>query len=106
MSRTATLPPIRIAPETKARLEAVLRKGESLTQFIESAVSREAEFRAEQKSDPTLAETALHWQDATHQTLLRLPLSIMMLIVFIVGCTHLFKALRGPIADVMPGGSA
>jgi hypothetical protein len=56
--------------------------------------------------DPTLAETALHWQDATHQTLLRLPLSIMMLIVFIVGCTHLFKALRWPVADAMPEGSA
>ena len=27
MSRSATLPPIRVAPETKARLEAVLREG-------------------------------------------------------------------------------
>ena len=48
MSRSATLPPIRITPETKASLEAVLRKGESLTQFIENAVSQEASFRAEQ----------------------------------------------------------
>ena len=43
MSRSATLPPIRIAPETKASLEAVLREGESLTQFIEGAVCREAD---------------------------------------------------------------
>lgn len=59
MSRTATLPPIRIAPETKARIEAVLRKGESLTQFIESAVSKEAEFRAEQSAAVARAKKAL-----------------------------------------------
>jgi precorrin-6B methylase 2 len=33
-----------------ARLEAVLREGESLTQFIEGAVCREADFRAEQNA--------------------------------------------------------
>jgi HrpA-like RNA helicase len=42
MSRSATLPPIRVTPETKASLEAVLREGESLTQFIENAVSQDA----------------------------------------------------------------
>jgi hypothetical protein len=63
MSRTATLPSIRIAPETKARLEAVLRKGESLTQFIESAVSREAEFRAEQNAAVARARKALRSAD-------------------------------------------
>jgi hypothetical protein len=63
MSRTATLPPIRIAPETKARLEAVLRKGESLTQFIESAVSSEAEFRAEQSAAVARARKALRSAD-------------------------------------------
>jgi hypothetical protein len=63
MSRTATLPPIRVAPETKARLEAVLRKGESLTQFIESAVSREAEFRAEQSAAVARAKKALRSAD-------------------------------------------
>ena len=50
MSRSTTLPPIRIAPETKASLEAVLREGESLTQFIEGAVCREAEYRVEQNA--------------------------------------------------------
>jgi hypothetical protein len=47
MTRSATLPPIRTAPETKARLQAVLRDGESLTQFIEGTVCNEAEFRAQ-----------------------------------------------------------
>lgn len=59
MSRTATLPPIRVAPETKASLEAVLREGESLTQFIENAVRREAEFRAEQNAAIARAKKAL-----------------------------------------------
>jgi hypothetical protein len=59
MSRSATLPPIRIAPETKASLEAVLREGESLTQFIENAVCREAEFRVEQNAAVARAMKAL-----------------------------------------------
>lgn len=63
MSRSATLPPIRIAPETKASLEAVLREGESLTQFIENAVCREAEFRAEQKAAVARAKKALRNAD-------------------------------------------
>jgi hypothetical protein len=63
MGRTATLPPIRIAPETRASLEAVLREGESLTQFIESAVRREAEFRAEQRAASARAKKALRSAD-------------------------------------------
>ena len=59
MTRSATLPPIRVAPETKASLEAVLREGESLTQFIENAVCREAEFRAEQNAAVARAKKAL-----------------------------------------------
>ncbi len=63
MSRSATLPPIRVAPETKASLEAVLRDGESLTQFIENAVCREAEFRAEQNAAIARARKALRAAD-------------------------------------------
>lgn len=59
MSRSATLPPIRIAPEKKARVEAMLREGESLTQFIENAVCREAEYRAEQSAAVARAKKAL-----------------------------------------------
>jgi hypothetical protein len=59
MSRSATLPPIRVTPETKASLEAVLREDESLTQFIENAVCREAEFRAEQNAAVARAKKAL-----------------------------------------------
>lgn len=63
MSRSTTLPPIRVAPETKASVEAVLREGESLTQFIEQAVSREAEFRAEQNAAVARARKALRAAD-------------------------------------------
>ena len=63
MSRSATLPPIRVTPETKASLEAALREGESLTQFIESAVCREAEFRAEQSAAVARATKALRSAD-------------------------------------------
>jgi len=59
MSRSATLPPIRVTPETKASLEAALRDGESLTQFIENAVCREAEFRAVQNAAVARAKNAL-----------------------------------------------
>lgn len=63
MSRSASLPPIRVTPETKSSLEAVLREGESLTQFIENAVRQEAEFRAEQKAAVGRAKKALRLAD-------------------------------------------
>lgn len=36
--KTATLPPIRVAPDFRAELEGVLEQGESLSQFVENAV--------------------------------------------------------------------
>lgn len=57
------MPPIRVAPETKASLEAVLREGESLTQFIENAVCREAEFRTGQNAAVARAKKALRSAD-------------------------------------------
>lgn len=63
MSRSATLPPIRVTPETKSSLEAVLREGESLTQFVEKAASQEAAFRVEQNAAVARAKKALHLAD-------------------------------------------
>ena len=57
------MPPIRVTPETKASLEAALREGESLTQFIENAVCREAEFRVEQSAAVARAKKALRAAD-------------------------------------------
>ena len=36
--KTATLPPIRVAPDFRLELEGVLEQGESLSQFVEDAV--------------------------------------------------------------------
>ena len=36
--KTATLPPIRVAPNLRLELEGVLEQGESLSQFVEKAV--------------------------------------------------------------------
>ena len=36
--KTATLPPIRGAPDVRLELEGVLEQGESLSQFVENAV--------------------------------------------------------------------
>jgi hypothetical protein len=63
VSRSATLPPIRVTPQTKASLEAVLREGETLTPFIEGAVSREAAFRTEQNAAIARAKKALREAD-------------------------------------------
>ncbi len=46
--RSATFPPIRVEPEVRAEVEAVLREGESLTQFIEEAVVSAAAWRRTQ----------------------------------------------------------
>ena len=59
MSRSTTLPPIRVTPETRASVEAALREGESLTQFIENAVCQEAEFRAKQNAAVARAKKSL-----------------------------------------------
>jgi hypothetical protein len=36
--KTATLPPIRVAPDLRLELENVLEQGETLSQFVENAV--------------------------------------------------------------------
>ena len=59
MTRSVTLPPIRIAPESKARLQAVLRDGGSLAHFFKSAVCNEAEFLAKKNAPLRRAEAAM-----------------------------------------------
>lgn len=36
--KTATIPPIRVAPEFRVEVEGVLEHGESLSEFVENAV--------------------------------------------------------------------
>jgi dihydroxyacetone kinase len=46
--KTATLPPIRVAPDLRLELEGVLAHGESLSQFVESAVRATVALRKNQ----------------------------------------------------------
>lgn len=57
--RSATFPPIRVEPEVRAEVEAVLREGESLTQFIEEAVVAAAAWRRAQSEFITRGEAAI-----------------------------------------------
>lgn len=57
--RSATFPPIRVEPEVRAEVEAVLREGESLTQFIEEAVVAAAAWRRVQSEFVNRGEAAI-----------------------------------------------
>jgi hypothetical protein len=57
--RSATFPPIRVEPEVRAEVEAVLREGESLTQFIEEAVVAAAAWRRAQSEFVHRGEAAI-----------------------------------------------
>lgn len=46
--KAATLPPVRVAPDFRQELEGVLEEGETLSQFVESAVRRVVEKRMHQ----------------------------------------------------------
>ena len=59
LMRSATFPPIRVEPEVRAEVEAVLREGESLTQFIEDAVIAAAAWRRRQSEFITRGEAAI-----------------------------------------------
>lgn len=93
MTRSATLPPIRVTPKTKASIEAALREGESLTQFIENAVCREAEFRAEQSAAVARAKTALRAADEGD--------GLMTADVFLAGMQMRAQAARHRIRDAV-----
>jgi hypothetical protein len=57
--RSATFPPIRVEPEVRAEVEAVLREGESLTHFIEEAVAAAAAWRRVQSELVNRGEAAI-----------------------------------------------
>ena len=93
MSRSATLPSIRVTPETKDRVEAVLRAGESLPQFIKNAVCREAEVRAVQQVAAGRATTALLSADKG--------IGLMTADDFLRGMEHRAEAARSRIREAV-----
>ncbi len=48
--KTATLPAVRVSPETRALIESVLKEGESLSTFIEDSAKRQASWRKEDEA--------------------------------------------------------
>ncbi len=48
--KTATLPPLRVTPELKKSIEAVLEDGETLSSFMLQAVTEKAQVRREQRA--------------------------------------------------------
>lgn len=46
--KTATIPPIRVEPSFRLELEDVLEQGESLSEFVESAVRSTVQLRRNQ----------------------------------------------------------
>lgn len=45
--RTATLPAVRVSPDTRSLIESVLKEGETLSTFIEETVKKHAAWRKE-----------------------------------------------------------
>jgi len=58
--KSAVLPQVRVEPELRAELEAVLRQGETLSAFVEASVRSAVEFRRAQRSFHERGEAA--WQ--------------------------------------------
>jgi len=50
--KTAVIPQVRVEPELRADLDAVLLPGETLTEFVEASVRRAVEFTSEADADP------------------------------------------------------
>ncbi|MGK2927004.1 MAG: YlcI/YnfO family protein [Lysobacterales bacterium] len=47
--KSATIPPLRVTPELRQAAESVLREGETLSGFVESALVKQIEFRKSQQ---------------------------------------------------------
>jgi len=56
--KTAVIPQIRVEPELRAELEAVLEQGETLTDFVESTVRKAIAFRRVQTTFHARAQAA------------------------------------------------
>lgn len=50
--KSAVIPQVRVEPELRAELEAVLQEGETLSEFVETAVRNAVEFRRVQTYAP------------------------------------------------------
>jgi hypothetical protein len=56
--KTAILPQVRVEPQLRADLEAVLREGETLSDFLEATVRHAVEYRRMQAEFDSRADAA------------------------------------------------
>ena len=56
--KTAILPPVRVEPQLRADLEAVLREGETLSDFLETTIRQAVDYRRMQAEFAARAEAA------------------------------------------------
>lgn len=64
--KSAVIPQVRVEPELRAELEAVLRPGETLSQFVEASVRSAVEIRRVQTRFHERGQAALeHCQRTT-----------------------------------------
>jgi hypothetical protein len=57
--KTAVIPQVRVEPELRADLDAVLLPGETLTEFVETSVRRAIEFRRVQSDFASRCDASL-----------------------------------------------
>ena len=63
--KTATIPSVRVEPEFRAEVEAVLAKGETLSEFVEASVRASVELRRVQSE---FIARGLHSRDEARRT--------------------------------------
>jgi hypothetical protein len=73
--KSAVIPQIRVEPELRAELESVLRKGETLTDFVEATVRNAIAFRRVQTAFHERAQAA---SLAYHQSGVSVPVETVL----------------------------
>jgi hypothetical protein len=73
--KSAVIPQIRVEQELRTELESVLKKGETLTDFVEATVRNAIAFRRVQISFHARAQAA---SEAYHQSGISVPVEVVL----------------------------
>ena len=66
--KSAVIPQVRVEPELRAELEAVLQEGETLSEFVEASVRNAVAFRRVQSSFHERGQAAWEHYQATGES--------------------------------------
>jgi hypothetical protein len=75
LMKSAVIPQIRVEPELRAELEAVLKQGETLTDFVEATMRNAIAFRRVQTAFHDRAQAA---SQGYHRTGVSLPVEVVL----------------------------